>query len=197
VPGVVGRVAVALDEVPAARVVDEAVAVVVDAVRLAAAAGLARVVPDVRLQIGLAEVDARVDDGHLHVGGPGRLVPGRGRVDVGSHRAGGALDRLARVLHAPLGAEEGVVRDRTRVDVGVRLGVEHARVALEAAHGVLDGLARRHAREHGARHGDPALQGGAAIVQGVGARGRLHPGAELHEHLARHVAGGHGGAGRA
>ena len=85
---VVLRVVVAVDEVPAAVVVDAAVGVVVDAVGLLAAAALARVGEHVRRQVGVVRatpvsmtatrtVDAE-SDAH---------VPCLCRVDVGIHRA--------------------------------------------------------------------------------------------------------------
>ena len=79
---VVHRIVVVVGEVPAAEVVDFAVAVVVDAVRLLAAAGLARVD---------ARCSPRGPDGRMRCrcrrrrpshAAAGRQVPGLGRVDV-------------------------------------------------------------------------------------------------------------------
>src|SRR4029450_14083922 len=81
------RVVVVLYEVPAAPVVDVAVAVFVDSVRPAAGAILALVDPDVLGELRMCNVDARVDDGDGDV----RAACGDGprflRVDV---RVGGA-----------------------------------------------------------------------------------------------------------
>jgi len=77
------RVLVVIAEVPAVDVVDEAVAVVVDPVRR----GLARVGPQAVLQVGMLDVDARIEH-RDH----GRVVerlcgPGLGTVDIGVRRA--------------------------------------------------------------------------------------------------------------
>src|SRR4051812_49774962 len=63
-PFSVGGHVVARDEVPPAPVVDVAVAVVVDAVRLAPAAGLAGIRRDLPGKVGMRERDAGVDDRH-------------------------------------------------------------------------------------------------------------------------------------
>jgi len=69
---VVRGIVVAIREVPAAPVVDIAVSVVVEAVRAAAGAVLPCVDPDVRGEVGMREVDARVDDGDDDIRAAGR-----------------------------------------------------------------------------------------------------------------------------
>ena len=77
----VHRIVVALGEVPPAEVVHLAVEVVVDVVRLLAAAGLTRVSLDARRQIGMVVGDNPVsgEDTNRHGTAAGRLVPGLGR----------------------------------------------------------------------------------------------------------------------
>ena len=95
---VVGGVAVAVDEVGPVDVVDDAVAVVVDAV----AGHLARIGPQVGREVAMGEVDAGVDHGHGDVAardlrpraggahGPVALQrPLVGELRVGSSRGGG------------------------------------------------------------------------------------------------------------
>ena len=98
---VVGRIVVAVHEVPPAPVVDVAVAVIVEAVRPAAGAVLARIDPDVLREVRMRDVDAGVDDGDHDVRAPGRDRPRFLRVDV---RVGGArrvVHGLAGVVEAP------------------------------------------------------------------------------------------------
>ena len=81
---VVVRIGVVVDEVPSVEVVDVAVAVVVDAV----AGNLAGVGPDVGLEVGMVEVDARVNDGHHDRRVAQGMRPGAGSIDpVGTHEA--------------------------------------------------------------------------------------------------------------
>ena len=87
---------------------------------------------DVRREVGVGGVHARVDHRHDRAAGdPG--VPCFGRVDVGVGRAGGAADRLARVLHRPELGEVRVVGTQEGAHGPVRLGVEHPVRALERA----------------------------------------------------------------
>ena len=184
VPGVVGRVGVALEvvagarqprgvgEVPAGHVVDVAVAVVVEA-RLPQ--GLGGVAPDPVPQVRVAGVDPRVDDGDQHPLGRARI-------------AGAPADRL----EPPLLVEEGVVGAEVggpaqvvglrRVDGGdpaVTLGeVGGGKAAVEAQY--------RPSGEGGLlrRRGGPAARGGRqgqqrrprtqaeGLVQGVELRRR-------------------------
>ena len=74
---VVDGVVVAVHEVPAAPVVDEVVPVVVGSVHR-----VERVHPALRREIGMAEVDARVRDGHHDVRVARRDVPRFGSIDV-------------------------------------------------------------------------------------------------------------------
>ena len=112
----VHRVGVVGLEVVAVDVVDEPVAVVVDAV----AGDLAGVDPDVVLQVRVQVVDTRVDNRHDDVGTAGGDVPGLGGVDVGVGQAVG----LAGVVQADLLGEPWVV--------GERLLSPHAQVGFEA-----------------------------------------------------------------
>ena len=119
----VHRVVVLVHEVPAVDVVDEAVAVVVDAV----AGDLAGVPPHVGVEVGVAVVDARIDDGHDECRARDRM-PGLGRIDVGILDAA----RLPRVVLAPELAEVGVIGDALvlhRPHPVVRLGVLDVGVA--------------------------------------------------------------------
>ena len=131
VPVVVGRIVVAVHEVPAAPVVDVAVAVVVDPVRPAAGAVLALVDPDVLGKIRMRDVDTCVDDGDGDV----RAARGDGprflRVDVRVRGAARPVHLLARVVEAPLLREGRVVRNVGRMEDEVRLRVGDARVLLE------------------------------------------------------------------
>ena len=68
----VQRLGVAADEVPAVDVVDEPIAVVVAAV----AADLESIAPEVRRQVGMAQVDPRIDDRDRDGVGVGRDLPG-------------------------------------------------------------------------------------------------------------------------
>ncbi len=184
---VVGGLVVALDEVPPAPVVDVAVAVVVDAVVLAAAAGLARVAPQVRREVRLAEADARVHHGDLDVGRAGRAAPRVDGIDVGARDAGRVVDELAVVAQAPFLVEERVVRHAGAAHAPVGLRPGDARVALEGGGGlgrvgVLgdpdDGRPRRAQR---------APEPRAAVAERVRAPGAVDPGAELDDQLARRV----------
>ena len=108
---VVVRVGIVVDEVPAVEVVDVAVAVVVDAV----AGDLARVGPDVGLEVGMVEVDARVDDGHHHRRIAQGVRPCAGGIDaVGSREAPELVEpRVGRqVGHAHHGVRAGPLDHR-------------------------------------------------------------------------------------
>ena len=98
---VVRRVVVVVHEVPAAPVVDVAVAVVVEAVRPAARAVLALVDPDVLGEIGVRHVDTGVDDRDGDVGASGGDGPRLLRVDVRIGRAGRVVHRLASCCRGP------------------------------------------------------------------------------------------------
>ena len=75
--------------------------------------------PDVRGQVGVGVIDARVDHRHHHVAAAGRDVPGLGGVDV----VAGRPAALSRVVQRPLLRELGVVGHR-RVDLLQRIGFE-------------------------------------------------------------------------
>ena len=116
---VVDRVVV-VAEVPAVDVVDVAVAVVVDAVGLLAGARLARVRPGSRGEVGMAEVDAVVDDRDDDAGVAGRDPERLAAVDVDVGRAArpglALVDVLAGVVEAPQLVPERLAR---RVGVAV------------------------------------------------------------------------------
>ena len=81
---VIVRISVVVDEVPSMKVVDVAVPVVVDAV----VGNFAGVGPDVGLEVGMVEVDARVDDGHHDRRIAQGECPSTGRIDpVGTREA--------------------------------------------------------------------------------------------------------------
>ncbi len=129
-----GGVVVVVGEVPAPEVVDLAVAVVVDVVRLPAGAALARVDEHVGREVGVVRDDAAVHHGHAHRGAQARAqVPGLWGIDVRVRQARDAPHLLARVVEPPEVGEARVVGDGVLVDDRVRLGVEHVRVALQPA----------------------------------------------------------------
>ncbi len=146
----VGGGVVAVDEVPAAVVVDEPVAVVVDGVGLAARAALTGIGGELALQIAMTEIDAGVDDRH-GLPGPHRLRPGLRGVDIGIGGACHPGDRLAGVVQAP---------QERPVGVGA-LGAHHA-VGFCVAH---LGAARQRAQRRGALASGGAHQLGVAQAQ--------------------------------
>ena len=126
-----GGIVVLVGKIPAAHVVDEAVAVVVDAVGLAPLARLAGIGED--RQVGVGGVHAVVDNGDDHGGVTGGGVPGLGRVHVGvARRAVGAG-----VVVGDLGGEERVVGGEAAVEFPneMRLGPAHAPAGGEGAGG--------------------------------------------------------------
>ena len=190
-------------EVPAVYVVNEAVAVVVNAV----ARDLGGVRPDVRLKVGVVDVKALVNDGDDDRAAARRQVPGLFGLDVSADEARCLLPRevveadLPRVLHRPLaGVIRSVVRRYFFVPDVVRLGVEHVGARAQRLHCVerlfgrdlneaqaLDYLA---AREVFHLRGDFAsVFGRQRRVCAPGpARGGQHfgAGAETHEHVSGH-----------
>ena len=131
VPLVVCRVVVAVDEVPAAPVVDVAVSVVVDAVRATTRAVLSGVDPRVRGEIGMRLVDAGVDHGDHDAGITGRDRPGCVDVGIRVGCAGPAVDELAGVAQPPKAVVQRIVRDGGRLEHVVRLRVPDERVSTE------------------------------------------------------------------
>src|SRR5262249_52465735 len=91
-------IVVSPSEVPPVHVVDEAVAVVVDPI----ARDLADVGPDLRGEVGMAQVDARVHDYDAHRRAAALQVPCRGQADVG--------DRA--VVDVPLHGQVRIIGDR-------------------------------------------------------------------------------------
>ncbi len=153
---IVGRVGVTVGEVPALDVVDEAVAVVVDAV----SGDLARIRPDVGREIGVRVVDPGVDDRDQHAGTAGH-VPGRGRV-----HARQAPEILVALSPRARGREERVV--------GKRLYPQHA-VGLAPLDGRVGGVGARHRVEVGA---PPHLEDVGTAEVGCDRAGRRALGAE-------------------
>ena len=139
---VVHRVSIVVEEIVAADVIDVAVAVII----LAVAGDLARVGPDVGLQVGVVVVDAGVYDGHHRLAGAGGFVPCLGSIDVGIEGAAG----LTGVVHAPQFGEAGIV--------GYHLGGDF-RIGLHQLH--------TGARLQGVERFDQPL---------IGQRGLVHPG---------------------
>ena len=140
----VERRVVVLDEVPAADVVNEPVAVVVGRVP----GRLVRVRPDVVVQVRVPVGDAAVDDGDHHPCVTGRLVPGRGCVDV-----------LVRGLaEAPELTEHGVVRQVASGPQVVRLRVEDVGILFERGRCFLHRGAARKLDQREARHADVACR---------------------------------------
>ena len=127
---------VVVAEVPAMDVVDVAVGVVVDAVRLAAAARFAGVRPGTRREVGMAEVDAVVDDRDDRARAAGRDPERLASVDVDVGGAAGAgrpeEQVLAGVVEAPQLVPVRLVR---RVGVAIAPVVDadpqHPRVLAE------------------------------------------------------------------
>ena len=186
VPVLRGRVL--LDEVPAADVVDVAVAVVVEPV----AGDLIRIAPGVRGEIGVRERDAGVDHRHGHARAGGD-VPGLGRVDVRVGDARQPGDGLTRVVEPPELAEARVVRERVEAQTPIRLDIPHVRVQLQrpAGGGPADtDDARADAAE--------ALRGGAAgAAHRLVLSRRRHAAAEADDELDLVVSAGTPGRRRA
>ena len=109
----IGDGVVVVAEVPAVDVVDVAVAVVVLAI-VGIRAGFAGVGPRPIREVGMAEVDAVVDDRHDHVGVASFEPQGFEPIDVDVDGAGldaFALDPLPAVVEAPELTESGLVGD--------------------------------------------------------------------------------------
>ena len=167
VPIAVVGLRVAVDEVPAVDVVDEPVAVVVEAVRVAAGARLARVRPQVGAEVRVRRVDPGVDHGHRHLRGPGRDVPRLGRAD-------GA--------HVPLVGEQRVVRHRGLADHVIGLGVDHAVQTLEVSDGGADADAGLGVDELEAAYGERGVALDVRRRAHVGALLRRRAGGEANDH---------------
>ncbi len=165
---VVHGIAVAVDEVVPVDVVDQPVAVVVDAVRR----HFAGVGPGVGGQIGVGVVDARVDHGHDDAGAARGDVPRFGRVDVGVGRAPG----LARVVEPPERVEVVVAGHRVVGQRRIEFGVGDVGIAVEpgfdgARVGVVLGLEKDHALE--AQAAEDRRVEGIRLEQARGARHAL------------------------
>ena len=135
------------------HVVDEAVAVVVDAVRR-----VRGVRPHVRRKVRMVVVDPGVDYRDDHAG-TGRRVPGVGRVDVGA----GCSAVLADVVKAPLLPEATIVRQPGRVHHVIRLDiVDRALMGELLGHRV--GVRWIDAHDRSADRVDPILDRAAGLV---------------------------------
>ena len=156
-----------VDEVPAVDVVDAAVAVVVEAVRLAPAARLARVGPHVGGEVRMGRIDPGVDHGDGHLGRAGRDVPGLGRADGG---------------HVPLVGEQRVVRRGGLAHDPIGLGVDHAVHVLEVRDGGADADARRGIDELEPAHGERRVALDVCPRAHVGALLRRRIGGEADDH---------------
>src|SRR5207249_4485976 len=133
VPIIIERVVVVVDEVPAMHVVDEAVVVVVDAVPR----DLSWIGPDVGGQVGVANVDPGIDDGHHHAPAPGAHAPGALGPDI-CPRGPSCLPPVVQGVHLRIA---GVVGNEVDSHPVVGLGVAHVRIVLQAGDGRLGGLA--------------------------------------------------------
>ncbi len=177
---VVHRVVVVVAEVPAADVVDEAVAVVVDAV----AGDLAGVDPDVVGQVRVGVVDPGVDYRHDDVSASREEIP---RVDSGDVCARYSAGE-PRVVQAPLKMESRVVGQRLGLDEEVRLEQLEARVVPVAR----ERLGDRQLPQPQQVGVDALEVSQRASVEG-GPQGLLlrdvHAGAELDDQLLGSVAG--------
>ena len=97
---VVFRIRVIVGEVVTVEVVDEPVAVLIDAVhdaRTIPARTLRRIGPHIRLQVGVSIVDTRVDHAHDHVAGARVSRPGFRSIYIGIRDSATGTC----VLHAP------------------------------------------------------------------------------------------------
>ena len=193
---VVERVVVVVHEVPAVDVVDVAVAVVVDAVARTARARLAWVRPDVRREVGVVPVHARVDhrDDNRRASGRGR--PGLGSVDVSIRGSRGGFHCLTGVVQAPELAEERVVRNRVDAVDGVGLGEAHARVPAKLRQGRAP-VGGRHGDDEGANPAKAPVDGCIRALEGGSLRGHAHAWIEPHEDAGTRLPGLlRGGCGR-
>jgi hypothetical protein len=179
-----GVVVARSDEVVSAPVVDAAVRVVVEPVRLLAAARLAGVRPDVRGQIRVVVGDAAVDHGDLHARAAGRMVPRLGRVGVGVGGPGRPVDGLAAVVQAPEVAVLGVVRRCVQVPDEVGLGVAHVGLALERRDRLGDGQVGVDLDQLEPGQRQLLLERRALVASDVGAFGGVRARAEADQDLA-------------
>ena len=176
VPVLVGRVALVFHPIPAARVVAEAVAIVIDPVRPTAGPALARVGPARAGQVGVVEKHAGVDQRD------GRARVSRGHVPCldGAHIGAGHPAGLAEVLEAPLEGEQGVGGSQGRTAVVVGLRVQHRVGALERPLGGRPGLAAPGLDQLETANGqaggqvDPRAGAQRASVVGVGGTREAH-----------------------
>ena len=127
---VVHRIVVVVGEVPSPHVVHEAVAVVVDPV----VGDLAGIDEDVRRQIGMRVVDARVDDRHEDARRSSEDIPSMDGANVGARGS----TRLADVAQTPEARELRVVGNERRVQHIVGFDVDDVRVGPVSSDGLLD-----------------------------------------------------------
>ena len=131
---IVERIAVVVVGVDSMAIVGPAVVVIIRAVD----AAIARVLPDVRGQVFVVVINARVDIRDDHAAAARAQVPGFRRVDI-------CVDRptlLPGVIQPPKLRERRVVRADVSVDDVVRFGVKHIGIPLVSS----DGFFHRQAR---------------------------------------------------
>jgi hypothetical protein len=166
---VVERFVVVVDEVPAVHVVDVAVAVVVDAVVLAARTRLPGIRPDVGRQVGMVVVhpgvDHRDDDGVAS----GCRRPGFWSIDVCIRRSGRAVHGLTRVAYSPELSHVLVVREGVDAVGGILFGESDARIATKLRERT-PAVGRRHRRDEGAKRSDAAVRCRSRVAEGVALR---------------------------
>ena len=127
--------------------------VVVDAIRLLAAAALTRVLENIRQEIRM-HCRARVDDGDAHRGDQVEAdLPAFRRIDVGVGGAGLAANGLAEVSQSPKLPERRVVRYHVGVRYAVWLGIEHVRIGRETGSSLFFG-AGWHMDDEGVRQAE-------------------------------------------
>ena len=169
------REVVAGHEVPAARVVHVAVAVVVDARRAVDFGGVAR---ELAGEVDVVGVDAGVDDGDGHAGALA-LLPGGERVDVGADVAGLAGVGLPGVLETPEGRPVEVVRLAQQVYRLVGLGVDDVAVGAQRGERCGGGLTRRGLDELGALERQRGDELHAGVLAQFAALSAVEPGLAL------------------
>ena len=179
---VIHRVVVVVREIPAPRVIDVAISIVVEAVR----GDFAGIRPHVRHQIRMRVVDARVDHADQHCTAARAQIPSLRRVDVRIRRA----TALPRIMKPPQLAKTRVIRQHAGVHEVIRLRHErqiacagdfsqHARHRIEA------GIGKTHQPEPGGRF--PIPHRGPKLRQGLHEAFFVHAGPHFHHHVIRHV----------
>ena len=113
---VINGIIVIINKVPAAHIVNIAVAVIINPVP----GGFARVDPTIRCQVRVGVINARVNDPHDYAWTPGKpRCPGFHRVDIRSGRA----SCLATIVQPPQLAKVRIIARVDGIHQVVRLGV--------------------------------------------------------------------------